>query len=135
MENNKDIDYEPLDRFGKFLMENLRDRAINHCEVLLEGRYTAPSLLKLQSNLASLTEEQRAVVRRCVISAIDHAIHDFLFKLHERADFENDIQVLVDGINIDDLSETGWGGLHYELFGEDGWEARYSKYGEPPDEA
>ena len=131
MQNKDSVNHEHLDRFGKFLMENLRDKGIASCDILLEGKYKAPALLNLQNALASLNEEQRSIVRRCVVWCLDGATHDFLFKLHERADFERDIQMLVDGINVDDLSEAG---MHYEPFGPDGWQARYSKFGEAPDE-
>lgn len=131
MEDNQPVDYEPLDRFGQFLMENLRDKGSDHCDMLLANRYKAPALLRLQKALASLDEEQQNVVRRCVVSCLDGATHDFLFKLHERSDFENDIQILVDGINVEELTEAG---LHYEPFCEDGWQALYSKYGEAPRE-
>jgi hypothetical protein len=64
------------------------------------------------------------------VSSVDKAIHDFLFKLQEVADFEDDIQVLVDGENGAGLSD----GIHGELFGEDGWQARYSKFGKPTED-
>jgi hypothetical protein len=51
---------------------------------------------------------------------------DFLFKLQERAGFEKDIQVLVDGKDIVPLSD----GIHGELFGPEGRASRFSLYGE-----
>jgi hypothetical protein len=65
--------------------------------------------------------------QRCVVAALDHALHDFLFKLQEQADFEHAIEVRVHGENVENLGE----GLHYELLGPDGWRARFSRYGEP----
>ncbi len=120
-------DRATLDKFGRFIMENLRDPALERYDGLARGHQKAPSLAQLQADLQSLSEEQRAIVRRCVVSAVDSAIHDFLFKLQEVADFEDDIQVLVDGKNVVRLSD----GIHGELFGEDGWQARYSKFGKP----
>jgi hypothetical protein len=55
--------------------------------------------------------------------------HDFLFKLQEQADFGHRIEVRVVGLNIENQGE----GLHYEPFGPDGWRARFSRYGEPPE--
>lgn len=115
----------PLDKFGQFLMESLRDRCIEHFEFLAKGKWRAPALQGLQAEVAALSEHDRDVVRRCVVEGIDSAIHDFLFKLQERADFANDIQVIVDGQNIVQLSD----GIHGEPFGDDGWHARFSRYG------
>ena len=131
MENENPVDLEPLDRFGKFIMENLRDRGIHWCDVLLASKTAAPSSRELQKSLAAMSDEQRSLVRRCVVACLDVATHDFLFKLHERADFENDIQILVDGVNVENLTEAG---LHYEVFCDDGWQALFSRYGEAPEE-
>lgn len=123
-------DRESLDKFGRFLMEHLRDRCIEHFDRLAEGRWKAPALLALQASLAALGEQDREVARRAVVSGIDSAIHDFLFKLQERADFADDIQVIVDGKSLVPMSD----GVHGELFGRDGWRARFSRYGEGADE-
>ena len=72
-----------LDKFGRFLMENLRDRAINNYEGLASFKWKAPALAALQHDLSTLTPEQRMIVRRCVFESIDAGIHDFLFKLQE----------------------------------------------------
>ena len=123
------MDRDPLDKFGTFLMRNLRDRAIDNYDRLAQGQWKAPKLQALQQDLAAMTEDQRRIVRDCVVNALDVGLHDFLFALQERADFENDIQVMVDGKNLAEISD----GLQGELFGEDGWLARFSAYGEPAD--
>lgn len=120
----------PLDKFGRFVMANLRDRCIEHFDFLADCRWKAPCLQGLQQELATLSSAQREVARRCVVAGIDSAIHDFLFRLQELADFENDIQIFVDGQNIVPLSD----GIYGEPYGTDGWRARYSRYGEGQDE-
>jgi hypothetical protein len=124
-------DQVSLDKFGRFVMEHLRDHAIDDVDRLAAAGWKASSVQALQNELVGLTEQQRAVVRRSVITCVDSAIHAFLFHLQERADFENDLQVLVDGKNVAMLSD----GIHGEPFGEDGWQARFSKYGQGPDQA
>lgn len=121
---------DPLSKFGQFLMANLRDPGIEYYDHLAKKHWKAPGLQKLQHDLDKLADDQKATVRRCVVSAIDHALHDFLFKLHEIADFDNDIQVHVDGQNIAAISD----GLAGELFSDEGWMAKYSNYGEPPED-
>ena len=61
-------------------------------------------------------------MRRCVIEAIDHGMHDFLFALVDAHDFNKGIEVLVDGQNIVELSD----GLHGEPF-VNGWIAKFGK--------
>ncbi len=62
--------------------------------------------------------------KTAVISTIDSAIHDFLFALQEQADFDNTIQIFVNGNNIVEMSD----GIHGESFSKEGWNAKFSKY-------
>lgn len=126
---------EPLDKFGQFLVEHLRDQGIDFCEMLASRDWHSPGLQTLQKDFATLGDEQKSIVYRCVMTAMDSAIYDFLSCLHERAKTQNDIQIVVDGQNIETLSNQLGAALHYQLFGEDGWQARFSKYGEAPDVA
>ena len=43
---------QELDRFGEFLIKNLRDQAINYYDKLSKGEWKAPSLKPLQSDFA-----------------------------------------------------------------------------------
>ena len=93
-------DQKILDKLGEFLMANLRDPAIDFIDMLRAGKWKAPALQSLQAGVMSLPDEAQDLVRRCVVEAIDGAIHDFLFKLVEREDSEADIQMIVDGKNV-----------------------------------
>jgi hypothetical protein len=121
----------PLDVFGRFIMENLRDRGIDCLDRRLAAHCKAPSVKDLQRDLGALAEAQRALVRRAFIDAFDSAIHDFLFALQEQYDNRGPIRVRVSGKDVASLSD----GLHGELFTEDGWYARFSAHGEPPETA
>lgn len=113
-----------LDKLGKFLMTRFRDPAIDHFDGLARRHWKAPGLKNLQNDLATLTDEQRLIVRRALIETLDNALHDLLFAIQENADFDNDIQIVVDGVNIVNQSD----GLHGELFGAYGWKHRFSKH-------
>jgi hypothetical protein len=117
---------QALDHFGRFLMEHFRDKSIHWFDLLAAGHWKAPALQRLQSNLAALNEEQLGCVREAVIATIDTGLHDFLFRLQEATDFDNDVQVVALGQNVVPLSD----GLHGELFGHNGWRARFSEFGE-----
>jgi hypothetical protein len=122
----------PLGEFGEFLMAHLRDRGIDHFDRLLAARWKAPALARIQGELQALTAEQRALARRAFVTSLDSAIHDFLFQLQDQADsHDGHIAVTVDGKNI----ATNSDGLQGEPFTDEGWRARYSVYGEPPEEA
>lgn len=120
-----------LDDFGRFIAEHLRDRGIHHAQVLVDGAWNAPSLQRLQADLRALTTGQREAVVRTVVSSIDAAVHDFLFAIQEANDDGEGVQVHVRGAKP--ASRTD--GLHGEIFTNDGWFARYSAFGEPPEEA
>ena len=109
-----------LDKFGKFIVENLRDKGIYFGERLLKNQWNAPALQNIQTELAKLSGSQKEIVKQAIISAFDSATHDFLFALQDR----NDVQILVDGENVVRLSD----GIHGEPYTEDGWYARFSKY-------
>ena len=115
-----------VDKFGRLVISRLRDNAIEHYDGLAKNRWKSPALQQLQTDLATLTEEQRAIVRRCVISALDTGMHDFLFGLVEAHEMEEGIEVIVDGENVSELSD----GLQGEQFTEDGWIAKFGAYSE-----
>lgn len=115
----------PVDKFGKFIVENLRDKGVNFAEGLLKRHWKTPSLLDMQNEIANLNDTQKAAFIKAVTETIDESIHDFLFALQEQADFDNDIQILVDGQNIVELSD----GIHGEAYSDEGWFAKYSRHG------
>lgn len=121
----------PLDIFGAFMMRNLRDRGVDHIDGLLAGSWKAPSVKKLQRDLRSLSGVQKDLVRRAFVESLDSAIHDFLFALQEQSDGGGPVRVRVRGKDVGSLSD----GLQGELFTDEGWYARFSAHGEPPERA
>jgi hypothetical protein len=116
----------PLNKFGEFIVENMRDRGIEFYDKLSKGLWKAPSLKLLQEELKQFDEEQLSIIRQCIVASIDNSVHDFLFALQESSDMDNDVQVVVDGHNVGKLSD----GLQGELYTEDGWYSKYSSFGE-----
>lgn len=110
----------PLDKFGKFVVENFRDKGIAFAEGLLKKHWKVPSLLDMQNEISKLDNIQKAAFIRAVTETIDGALHDFLFAIQET----NDIQILVDGQNIVELSD----GIHGEAYSDEGWFAKYSSH-------
>ena len=110
----------PVAKFGKFLVENLRDKGIDFAEGLLNQRWKAPELQETQTSLEKLSAAQKEIFIKTVTKAVDNGIHDFLFALQSTGD----IQILVDGQNIVDLSD----GINGEAYSDDGWYSKFSKY-------
>ncbi len=108
-----------VDKFGKFIVENLRDKGIDFADKLLDKHWKSPALQNIQSQLYELPEPKKEFIKQAIIATVDTAIHDFLFALQEI----NDIQILVDGDNIVELSD----GIHGEAYSDEGWYSKYSK--------
>ena len=123
------IQETPLGKFGQFITEKLRDNSIQFAEDVLEGKYKSHRLIALQQRLSTLDENQKRIALDFAKTIIRTGIHDFLFALVERSDIQGDINILVDGKDIIQASD----GIHGEAYGEDGWYAKYSKYGEVDD--
>lgn len=115
-----------LDKVGEFVTTRLRDRGIACAEQLIAGAWKAPALAGTQASVGRLSLEEQKLVREVVVESIDVAIHDFLFALGETSGFESGVELRCAGVNVAELSD----GLQGELFSEDGWVARFSKY--PP---
>lgn len=45
---------DPLEKFGKFLVENLRDRGINYAHGLLNNHWKTPAIFEIQTILSNL---------------------------------------------------------------------------------
>ncbi len=116
----------PLDKFGEFLVLNLRDKAIAHNEKLLRGEWKGPAIQSLQRRLTESSDEQKELVAEVVADLIDRAMHNLLFAIQDSHDRELGVEILVGSENAAERS----GMLHGEHLGEGGWIDRFSKY--PP---
>ena len=113
-----------LDSFGKFLVANLRDKALEQNAMLLEGTWKGKTIQTLQSRIADLPDGQKSLLREMVVDLIDTAMHDLLFAIQDAHDRDLGLEVLVDGENVADAS----GMLQGEHLGEGGWIQRFSKF-------
>ena len=50
---------DPLEKFGKFLVENLRDKGIEFAENLLKHHWKTPTLQNVQAELQTLSDQQK----------------------------------------------------------------------------
>jgi hypothetical protein len=108
------------------MVKNLWDESLEFFDLLAQGHWKAPALQQLQNDLMAMSPEQRIIVRQCVVKAMGTGLHQFLFALGEAHDCEQGIAVVVGDVDICEQSD----GLHGEIFGPDGWMAKYSKHPE-----
>lgn len=112
------------DKFGRFLVEKLRDEAIDFHDGLVAARWKSPSLQELQSALSGLSDEQRTIARRCFMAGIDSGLASFLAALELAHETRSGIVVVVDGEDVAEQSD----GLAGELWSDEGWLKRYSRH-------
>lgn len=112
---------QPVDKFGKFIIDHLRDRSIHTADLYLSGKLLGPGDKELCERLKGLSDEQRILFRDTILAVVDNSIFVFLRSLQESHDFNDGIQVLVDGKDVALESNM----LHGEIFD---WETKYSKY-------
>jgi len=115
---------KPLDKFGKIIIDNLRDKQIDYFKGLLEDKWKAEDLKELQQKLKQFNQEERKVLNELIENILTHSIHDFLFSIQENSDLDKGLEILIDNENIATLSD----GLHGEIFGDEGWIQKFSKY-------
>jgi hypothetical protein len=115
---------ESLEKFGAFIVRNLRDKMLNDMDMVLRGAWKAPDLQELQKRVASLNDADKLLLRDLAEHITTTGMHDLLFALQEEADADGAIRLFVDGKEVAKLSD----GLHGEIFGDEGWIVRYSSY-------
>lgn len=90
----------PLDKFGDFIIKNLRDKAIEQNEMLIAGKLKGMKIKELQDRVSRLSSGQRDVVREVVRDVLDTTLHDLLFAIQEAHELSLGLEISVDGINI-----------------------------------
>jgi hypothetical protein len=113
-----------LNRFAETMIQQVRDETIDLWDRSLSGRMRDEDSLKATQVIATLSPEQKALVDWMVVRMVDSTIHHWLWMLEQ----EEDTQVVQyiaegDGANIAEISD----GLCGEMYGDEGWIARYSK--------
>ncbi|HHF2878686.1 TPA: hypothetical protein ACPJZX_004504 [Vibrio diabolicus] len=112
-----------IDEFGQLISKDLRDSALERCVDILEKKLKSEDCIEINDSLSNLTEDQISAIKRLVTNCVDTGIHDFLYSIEV---VQDELSVSVNGEEIVKQSD----GLNGEIFTEDGWFAKYSRYGE-----
>jgi hypothetical protein len=115
---------ETLDKFGKFVINVLRDKQIDHFNGLIEGKWRSKKAQRLYHKLSKFDRDEKKVIADVVEDILTNATHDLLFAIQVENSLETGLKVMMDNKNVAELSD----GLHGELFEDQGWIQRFSKY-------
>ncbi len=114
-----------LDLFGQKIMKNVRDQAIFEFESTLSGKMKSVNARYLHSSLSDFDEKKIDILRKFVLTSIDDVIYQFLNLLEQN---ETNLKLIISDRNIEKNVVSISDGLSGELFSEDGWIEKYSKY-------
>jgi hypothetical protein len=115
-----------LKDFGEEFTEDVRDATIRSLEVLLEGRHGGEDDVRLSEYIKGMREQDRDVMVQLVRRFIETTLDNMLWMI-ERSDRFDLVAAGPKG-EVVSLSAAS-DGLSAEPYTEDGWYARYSKYG------
>jgi len=117
---------DKLEFLGQTLMRLCRDESIEHIRMVLSGKMKGGKAEAVRQELGLLDPVVLGSVLRIVPAMVDSVLHNFLWMLEQTE--ELDLVVALDGDEIRASDESD--GLAGELYGEDGWIARCSQFGQ-----
>lgn len=120
MNENQDI----LDKFGKVIISGFKDNPLIWFDNWCNGEVAVDADIVRHKELSKLSKYQIDFIRDCIIRCLTLGIHDFLHQLTVFRESEDDVHLIINGVDLFNISD----GLNYEQFSEDGWDARFSKY-------
>jgi hypothetical protein len=85
-------DMSPMDKFGKFFVENFRDKSLRHLQFMVDGKWKAPELQSLQDKLSKLPAELRKTIWELAENMLTYAMHGLLFAFQEFHDCNSGIE-------------------------------------------
>jgi hypothetical protein len=118
---NKNI----LEEFGREFIEFVRDNAIFAFNSIVKGHMKDNQSKLLHDEISkNLDEKQLDLVRKLITNNVDEMLHQFLWMFEQSSKFKLYYEENGKLINLNELSD----GLSGELYTEDGWIQKFSKY-------
>ena len=116
-----------LDSFGEILMLQVRDRAINQWIGIVEGRMKSPHSREIFERLQHLEFEDRDYIKQLFSEVVDTTLDFMLSLVEEKSSVDITFHTKSGNtVNIMNISD----GLAGELYADDGWISRFSKFGD-----
>jgi hypothetical protein len=120
-------DKEFLDKFGKLLIQEVRDPSIQKWEKYVSGQMKGERAKAISSLLTSFSDEQRRIIVSFAPYIVNNVLHNLLQMLEDEE--EIDITVSIDGETSSTLRDIS-DGLGAEIYNDEGWIVRFSEYPE-----
>lgn len=117
-----------LDEFGSRLIQEVRDTTIYFQDATMSGHTKSVPCKTLFEQFRTLDKHAASVVRKFVLETVDECLFYFLRFIEET---EAELVFRTDSgakIDVAKTSDTLMGELKGELFTDQGWIARFSKY-------
>lgn len=115
---------ELLDKFGKLIITGFKDEPIDWFNRCCDGNI-ASNPDKIRSiELTQFSSDQICFIKKCIIKCLTMGIYNFLYKLTLLHDNEDSVHLIINGEDLFDISDE----LNAELFTENGWDSKFSKY-------
>ena len=111
-----------LDEFGKILIKEVRDNVINAMNERIDGERKGITAQLIKKKIAILNNEQIEILKWLIPEIVDFSLDSMLFMFEGHPD----LQLVFQGVDLKEVSD----GLSGELYTEDGWIQKFSKYDE-----
>lgn len=111
-----------LDEFGKILIKEVRDNVVNAMNERIDGERKGITAQLIQKKIAILNNEQIEILKWLIPEIVDFSLDSMLFMFEGHPD----LQLVFQGVDLKEVSD----GLSGELYTEDGWIQKFSKYDE-----
>jgi hypothetical protein len=113
-----------LDEFGQLLMAQVRDQTLADLQRVVSGKMADESSRNLFDEFKKLNPESCEFVKKLLVVTVDAAIARFLYFLD---DFQIEVRFRTSEGEQHDVRAIS-DGLHGEIWTEDGWIKRFSKF-------
>lgn len=111
-----------LDEFGKILITEVRDGTIDSMNKMIDGTMKGTTAKLIRKKIAILNNEQIEILKWLIPEIVDFSLDSMLFMFEGHPD----LQLVFQGVDLKEVSD----GLSGELYTEDGWIQKFSKYDE-----
>ena len=111
-----------LNEFGKILITEVRDGTIDSMNKMIDGTMKGTIAKLIRKKISILDKEQIEVLKWLIPEIVDFSLDSMLFMFEGHPD----LQLVFQGVDLKEVSD----GLSGELYTEDGWIQKFSKYDE-----
>ena len=113
-----------LDKFGKILMTQVRDEALDDWKMMLQGKMKGETAEAVRKAISKVDDKGVQVFVSLLPEVVDTVRHHLLLTIEHNEDIRLDL--VRDGEIAEELRALS-DGLPGELYGKRGWIARFSK--------